>query len=93
VPEAVDVFCDGSDTVLLKAPFIAASNTHGTGCVLSAAIAAYLSLGDDPLRAAKRAKRDVTRALEHALDIGGGSGPVILRERKNPGKGVIYCNE
>jgi hydroxymethylpyrimidine/phosphomethylpyrimidine kinase len=93
VPEAVDVFCDGSDTVLLKAPFIATSNTHGTGCVLSAAIAAYLSLGDDPLRAAKRAKRDVARALEHALDIGGGSGPVILHERKNPGKGVIYCNE
>jgi hydroxymethylpyrimidine/phosphomethylpyrimidine kinase len=74
--EAVDVFFDGSETVLLTAPFIATRNTHGTGCMLSAAVAAYLALGDDPLRAAEKAKEDVTRALEHALDIGGGNGPV-----------------
>jgi hydroxymethylpyrimidine/phosphomethylpyrimidine kinase len=79
VPEAVDVFFDGSDAVLLTAPLVATPNTHGTGCMLSAAIAAYLALGYDPLRAADRAKQDVTRALEHALDIGGGSGPVNPR--------------
>jgi len=77
--EAVDIFYDGYEAVALAAPIVDTRNTHGTGCMLSAAVAAYLALGDDPLRAAGKAKDDVTRALRHALDIGRGSGPVNPR--------------
>jgi len=73
---AVDIFYDGTDLVTLTAPLVDTGNTHGTGCTLSAAITAYLARGDDPLRAAGKAKQDVTLALQHALDIGGGRGPV-----------------
>ena len=52
------------------------ADTHGTGCTLSAAIAANLALGHDPLTAATRAKEYVTKALSHALRIGQGQGPV-----------------
>lgn len=76
--EAVDIFYDGSEPVVLTAPLVDTDNTHGTGCTLSAAIAAYLARGDEPLQAAYRAKQDVTRALQNALDIGGGRGPVHL---------------
>ena len=77
--EAVDVFYDGSEMVALTGPLFDTKNTHGTGCMLSAAVAAYLALGDDPLRASSKAKEDVTRALRHALDIGTGRGPVNPR--------------
>jgi hydroxymethylpyrimidine/phosphomethylpyrimidine kinase len=51
-------------------------NTHGTGCVLSAAIAARLAHGD-PLDVAVRAgKAFVTEAIRHSLAIGKGIGPV-----------------
>jgi hydroxymethylpyrimidine/phosphomethylpyrimidine kinase len=74
--EAVDVFYDGESLVELSLPRIKTVNNHGTGCVFSAAIAAYLALGEEPLEAVSRAKRDVARALENSLDIGGGIGPV-----------------
>lgn len=74
--DALDIFYDGSELVTLTAPLVDTDNTHGTGCTLSAAIAAYLAVGDDPLPAVRKAKRDVTKALQQALDIGGGRGPV-----------------
>ncbi len=74
--QAVDIFYDGSDLAVLTAARIDTDNTHGTGCMLSAATAAYLAMGEAPLRAASRAKQDVTRALVHSLDIGRGRGPV-----------------
>src|SRR2546430_5486811 len=49
--EAVDVFFDGSRVVDIPADRIATSNTHGSGCVFSAAIAAYLARGAEPLEA------------------------------------------
>ncbi|MFM7789749.1 MAG: bifunctional hydroxymethylpyrimidine kinase/phosphomethylpyrimidine kinase, partial [Microcystis panniformis] len=52
------------------------NNTHGTGCTLSAAIAANLALSDDLKIAVKKAKEYVTNALEHSLAIGSGTGPV-----------------
>lgn len=57
-------------------PRVATRNTHGTGCTLSAAIAAQLSLGK-PLEEAVDAGRDYLQlALETAWDLGGGDGPV-----------------
>lgn len=76
--ESADIFYDGRETVRLAAPRIATANTHGTGCTLSAAIAAYLALGHDLLDAVRRAKAYVTAAIAHAdeLSIGRGAGPL-----------------
>jgi hydroxymethylpyrimidine/phosphomethylpyrimidine kinase len=73
----VDVWFDGSHLETLHMATVETSNTHGTGCTLSAAIAANLALGqNDLLIAAKTAKAYVTTALRYALDLGQGQGPV-----------------
>lgn len=72
----IDVWYNGQELEILQTETIATSNTHGTGCTLSAAIAANLALGKPPLAAVKAAKTYVTQALKYALDIGQGQGPV-----------------
>jgi hydroxymethylpyrimidine/phosphomethylpyrimidine kinase len=72
----VDVFFDGQRTEELGGPRIATRNTHGTGCTLSAAIAARLALGQEPLEAARGAKAYLTEALRGAYALGRGAGPV-----------------
>ena len=52
------------------------SNTHGTGCTLSSAIAANLAKGNDLLSAVKKAKNYISLALADGLDLGAGSGPL-----------------
>jgi hydroxymethylpyrimidine/phosphomethylpyrimidine kinase len=72
---AVDVVYDGTRTEWLEAPRIATPNTHGTGCVFSAAIAAGLARGSDARVAIRAAKEFITRAIEDALPLGRGHGP------------------
>jgi len=72
----VDVWFDGRELSTLTTSLVETSNTHGTGCTLSSAIAANLALGKDLLCAVRLAKDYVTTALKYALDIGQGSGPV-----------------
>lgn len=55
---------------------IANSNTHGTGCTLSSAIAANLAKGFSLPQAVQRAKDYVSQALAAMLDLGQGSGPL-----------------
>jgi hydroxymethylpyrimidine/phosphomethylpyrimidine kinase len=74
--DATDVFFDGSQMIELSAGRIATSNTHGSGCVFSAAITAMLARGADPLEAASRAKSFITEAIASSLEIGHGHGPV-----------------
>ncbi|MBW4485925.1 MAG: bifunctional hydroxymethylpyrimidine kinase/phosphomethylpyrimidine kinase [Tildeniella torsiva UHER 1998/13D] len=73
---STDVWFDGHEVVVLEAEVVETKHTHGTGCTLSAAIAANLALGKDPLTAVKASKDYVTNALKHALAIGQGQGPV-----------------
>lgn len=56
----------------------ATQNTHGTGCTLSASLAAHLARGLPPLRAVAAAKRYVSGAIDRAdlLRVGTGHGPV-----------------
>lgn len=68
----------GPDTrIELTAPRIATTNDHGTGCTLSAAIAARLPRMDME-SAVREAKDYLTAALKHAdqLNVGHGHGPV-----------------
>jgi hydroxymethylpyrimidine/phosphomethylpyrimidine kinase len=74
--KGVDVWFDGKDLQVLAAELVDTPHTHGTGCTLSAAIAANLALGKQPLAAAQAAKAYVTEALKHSLAIGQGQGPV-----------------
>ncbi|PCK00497.1 MAG: bifunctional hydroxymethylpyrimidine kinase/phosphomethylpyrimidine kinase [Zetaproteobacteria bacterium] len=61
-----------------EAPRVETNNTHGTGCTLSSAIAAYLGRGFTLEESVESAKIYVTAALNHAdtLDVGRGHGPV-----------------
>jgi len=72
----VDVWFDGRQVQVLKTEAIETPHTHGTGCTLSAAIAANLALGQDPFTATQNAKAYVTEALKYSLAIGQGQGPV-----------------
>jgi hydroxymethylpyrimidine/phosphomethylpyrimidine kinase len=72
----VDVWFDGQQLEVLRTETVITSDTHGTGCTLSAAIAANLAQGESGLTAVQRAKHYVTQALHYALRIGQGQGPV-----------------
>ncbi|NBC33687.1 MAG: bifunctional hydroxymethylpyrimidine kinase/phosphomethylpyrimidine kinase [Alphaproteobacteria bacterium] len=76
--ESFDLLYDGDDYVELPARRIATRNTHGTGCTLSAAIAALLPRHGNPAVAVAEAKTYVTAAIAAAdrLSVGHGHGPV-----------------
>ena len=63
---------------LFSGPRIATQNTHGTGCTLSSAIAAFVARGYDLPEAVGAAKAFLTDALRHAheLRVGHGHGPL-----------------
>jgi hydroxymethylpyrimidine/phosphomethylpyrimidine kinase len=74
--EAADLFVSGGVEEWLSSDRIDTPNTHGTGCTLSASIAAHLAMGWDLLEAVRAGKAFVTEAIRHALEIGDGIGPV-----------------
>jgi hydroxymethylpyrimidine/phosphomethylpyrimidine kinase len=75
---ATDILFDGAEVIRLSKPRIVTENTHGTGCTLSAAIAAFLVGGRSLEESVRRAKEFVWSALRAASEasIGHGSGPV-----------------
>ncbi|MCD6681041.1 MAG: bifunctional hydroxymethylpyrimidine kinase/phosphomethylpyrimidine kinase [Burkholderiaceae bacterium] len=76
--DPIDLLHDGDRMIELPETRIETRNTHGTGCTLSAAIAALLAHGLEPVDAVREAKRYLTEALRHAdeLQVGSGHGPV-----------------
>jgi hydroxymethylpyrimidine/phosphomethylpyrimidine kinase len=76
--DAIDLLHDGDRMIELPAPRIDTRNTHGTGCTLSAAIAALLPQTADVPTAVRAAKAWLTEAIRHSgeLDVGKGHGPV-----------------
>lgn len=75
-----DIFYDYSQKQLhhFDTRRINTKNTHGTGCTLSAAIASYLSQGENLTNAIARAKYYLTQCILAAKDLslGHGQGPV-----------------
>ncbi len=61
--EAIDIFYNGRQELLLSAPFVRGVGTHGTGCTYSAAITAWLARGVPLAAAVEAAKRFITRAI------------------------------
>ncbi|MCM1022089.1 MAG: bifunctional hydroxymethylpyrimidine kinase/phosphomethylpyrimidine kinase [Muribaculum sp.] len=78
--ELIDVFynAESSHTLTLKSQRLTTLNTHGTGCTLSSAIAAFLAHGFDLDLAVTNAKNYITGAIEAGATykIGRGHGPV-----------------
>jgi hydroxymethylpyrimidine kinase/phosphomethylpyrimidine kinase len=72
---ATDVLWDGHEAMLLPGERLATRHTHGTGCTLASAIAAFLAHGDPVARAVRRAKVFVTGCIAGAPQFGGGAGP------------------
>ena len=73
---AVDLFYDGAHWREFSAERIDSSNTHGTGCTFSAAIAAGLARGLDLLDSVAIAKDYVTEAIRRSFPVGQGHGPL-----------------
>ena len=71
--EAVDIFYDGRQELLLSAPFIRGVSTHGTGCTYSAAIAGHLARGCSLPRAVQQAKEYITQAIAQSRTAAGHS--------------------
>jgi hydroxymethylpyrimidine/phosphomethylpyrimidine kinase len=72
---SVDVLFDGAGFEEFEAPRAQTRHTHGTGCVFSAAIAAWLARGQDVPGAVARAKTLITAAIAGGLPLGRGHGP------------------
>jgi len=74
--EAIDILFDGREFREFTAERIRSTNTHGTGCTFSSAIAGGLALGKTVPESVDLAKRYVTEAIRHAFSVGGGHGPL-----------------
>ncbi len=76
--DTIDVLHDGDVMIELPGTRIETRNTHGTGCTLSAALAALLPQCPDVPEAARRAKAYLVHAIARSgdLSVGSGHGPV-----------------
>ncbi len=70
-----DVAWIAGEVTTLSGPRLHTTSTHGTGCTLSAAIAAWLARGAEPLDAITRARKYLEAAIAGAKPLGKGHGP------------------
>lgn len=68
----------GVESEIFASESVATPNTHGTGCTLSSAIAAFMARGCGMVEAIAEAKSFITEAIRSGADIviGHGIGPV-----------------
>ncbi len=76
INDANDLLYRNDSFTWFKGKRINNSNTHGTGCTLSSAIASNLAKGFDLDDSVKRTKDYISGALSAMLDLGKGSGPM-----------------
>ncbi len=76
-PDSPDCLITSDTVTWFDAPRTATANTHGTGCTLSAALAAQLAKGQGMAAATGTAKSYVAHAIANAdaLSVGTGHGP------------------
>ncbi|MGE0867783.1 MAG: hydroxymethylpyrimidine/phosphomethylpyrimidine kinase [Kofleriaceae bacterium] len=75
--ESVDLLCHPGGVESLRTARLASSDVHGTGCALSAAIAAELALGLPLIEACRAAKRYVAERIADPSRPGRGA-PAVL---------------
>lgn len=69
---AIDVFVDKNDVILLEGKYLKSRDFRGTGCVLSSAIVVFLAKGYDVISSVKKAKNFVEKARSQSLQTGKG---------------------
>lgn len=74
----IDRLFTASEVTEFAAPRIETTSTHGTGCILAAAITARLAYGDTLTDAIATAKAFVHEAIRTAPGIGRGNGPINI---------------
>lgn len=74
--KATDILYKDGKYKMFENNFIDNKNTHGTGCTLSSAIAANLSLGKNIEESVKLAKEYVYSAISSNINLGKGKGPI-----------------
>jgi len=74
--DAVDILFSGNCEKYFSSRKISGVNSHGSGCILSSAIAAYKALGEELESAVSKAKDFLNRLLLHPSKLEG-LGPVI----------------
>lgn len=74
--DVVDILFDGREWHEWRRPRLVTRHTHGTGCTLSAAVAAGLAHGRPLLTAVDDALDYVHRAIASAPGLGHGNGPL-----------------
>jgi hydroxymethylpyrimidine kinase/phosphomethylpyrimidine kinase len=74
--ELVDIFFDGTTVREYRRARLDTTSTHGTGCTLSAAVAAGLARGAALAAAVEHALDYVHRAIAQAPNLGRGHGPL-----------------
>ena len=73
---SVDTLYQGRDKSTFDTPYQETSNTHGTGCSFSSAIAANLALGKSLEESIQISKKFIYLAIKNAPDLGNGKGPI-----------------
>jgi len=73
---ASDLLYCGANFYWFTAEKIQSTNTHGTGCTLSSAIACNIADGMSMYESVDKAKEYITRAIAAGLDLGKGNGPL-----------------
>lgn len=71
-----DILTDGKRCLQISEQHINTSNTHGTGCTLSSAIATFLAQGFSLYDSVCQAKQYITGALQTNFSLGHGNGPL-----------------
>ncbi len=74
-----DYWTDGTRSFWLSSPRIQTASSHGTGCILSAAIASAMALGKDIPDAVIAAKAFLNQCLRFPTGLGSGCGPMSIR--------------
>jgi hydroxymethylpyrimidine kinase/phosphomethylpyrimidine kinase len=76
--EAIDLLDNAGKVTVLRGEIVSVSEVHGSGCTLSAAIAAGLANGLELVEAVREAKSYVTSLIRSAPELGQGAVPLFL---------------
>lgn len=81
--ECRDYWTDGAQSIWLSSPRIETRATHGTGCILSSAMASAIALGQEVPEALITAKTFLNQCLKSPAHVGAGHGPMLIEPFRN----------